>query len=68
MRTTINVEDKVFDSLVTLTGARTKTEAVNRALAEYIRLKRKEELIGLSGKIRLKENWRKLRELEKHGR
>lgn len=68
MRTTIQVEDAVFDSVIKMTGARTKTEAVNRALVEYVRLKRKEELIGLSGKLQLREGWKKLRELEKHER
>ena len=65
MRTTINVKDSIFGKIMDITGARTKTEAVNRALTEYIRLKRKQELIGLAGKIHIEENWREIRELGK---
>ena len=65
MRTTINVQDSIFKNILSLTGASTKTEAVNRALAEYVRLKRKEQLIELSGKIRIEENWQELREMDK---
>jgi len=68
MRTTINVKDELFEHLLTFTGARTKTAAVNAALADYVRLKRKEELIQTRGRIQVKENWRKLREMEKHER
>jgi len=44
------------------TGKRGLTEAVDRALQEFIHRKRLEALINLRGKISLKENWRKLRE------
>ncbi len=65
MRTTINVRDSIFEEIIVITGARTKTEAVNRALREYVRLKRKEELVNLSGKIHIEENWKEIREAEK---
>lgn len=66
MRTTLNIDDQLFDQIMATTTARTKTEAVNLALKEYVRLKRKEQLLALSGKIRIESNWRELRELEKH--
>lgn len=49
-----------------LTNAKTKTEAVNRALDEFIKRKRLEKLIRLRGKIHLSDNWGELRELEKN--
>lgn len=65
MRTTINVEDSIFDEILAITKAHTKTEAVNKALHEYIRMKRKQKLLDLAGKIHIEENWKALRELEK---
>jgi len=43
------------------------TEAVNRALQEFIHRKKLEALTNLRGKISLKEEWRKLREMKKDG-
>lgn len=41
-----------------------KAAAVEAALEEYVRLRRKELLLGLPGRVRLEENWRELRGLE----
>ncbi|MQY69564.1 MAG: hypothetical protein GH145_01700 [Firmicutes bacterium] len=65
MRTTLNLSDDLIKEVINLTDSKTKTEAVNRALQEFIHRKRLEALINLRGKISLKENWRKLREMEK---
>lgn len=51
MRTTINIDDGIFAELMRTTGARTKTEAVRLALEEFVRLKAKEELLALKGKV-----------------
>lgn len=64
MRTTINVEDIVFEELLTLTQARTKTEAVRLALREYIRLKRKAELLSLRDNFLIDDTWSELRSAE----
>jgi len=64
MRTTIHVDDQVFDDLVELTAANTKTEAVRLALQEFIRLKRKEELLALRGRFDIEDNWEHLRSLD----
>lgn len=64
MRTTINVDDHLFEELIRRTGARTKTAAVRIALEEYIRLMRVKELIAMRGKVDIEDNWRELRELE----
>lgn len=47
-----------------LSGKRTKAAAVEAALKEYVRLRRKELLLELPGRVRLEENWQGLREAE----
>lgn len=64
MRTTLNIEDGLFADLMRLTQATTKTQAVRDALKEYIRLRRKEELLGLRGRLEIQDNWRQLRASE----
>ena len=53
-----------MDDAVRLSGERTKAAAVEAALREYVRLRRKEMLLELPGKVRLEENWEQLREAE----
>ena len=67
MRTTINVDDAVFADVIEFTNSATKTEAVNRALTDYVRFRKKELLLSLPGKIKVETDWRKLRESRKHG-
>jgi Arc/MetJ family transcription regulator len=64
MRTTIHIEDSLFADLMRLTLAPTKTQAVRDALKEFIRLRRKEELLALRGRLDIEDNWRQLRESE----
>ncbi len=64
MRTTIHIEDSLFGDLMRLTRAPTKTQAVRDALKEFIRLRRKEELLALRGRLEIEDNWRQLRESE----
>lgn len=51
MATTVTLDSKVVEEIKELTRARTKTEAVRRALSEYIRARRRRELVELAGKI-----------------
>lgn len=67
MRTTINVNDSIIEDIIQLTGAKSKTDAVNKALDDYVRLKRKQLLLSLPGKIKIDVDWRKTREPRKHG-
>jgi Arc/MetJ family transcription regulator len=64
MRTTIHIEDGLFADLMRLTHATTKTQAVREALKEFIRLRCKEELLALQGRLEIEDNWRQLRESE----
>ena len=40
------------------------SQAVNEVLEMFVREKRKQKLFGLKGKLRLEDNWQKLREME----
>lgn len=64
MRTTLDLDEKLIEEAVRLSGERTKAAAVEAALGEYVRLRRKEALLSMSGRVRLEENWRELREAE----
>ena len=45
MRTTLNIDDKLLETVVEATGEKTKSKAVNAALKEYIRRKHVQELL-----------------------
>jgi len=64
MRTTINVSDDVLADILKLVNAKTKTEAINRALTDYVRIQRLEKLRGLRGKLNIDLDVEQLRELE----
>jgi Arc/MetJ family transcription regulator len=64
MRTTLDIDAELVEEAVNLSGERTKAAAIEAALREYVRLRRKELLLGLPGKISLKEDWREVREAE----
>lgn len=64
MRTTMSLNDKLIKELMDVTGAKTKTEAIHLAIAEFIRRKKLEGLKALSGKVHLDLDWRELEERE----
>jgi Arc/MetJ family transcription regulator len=64
MRTTINIRDEVIKQVVEYTGAKNMSQAVNEVLEMFVREKRKQKLIELKGKLKLEDNWQKLREME----
>lgn len=64
MRTTINVPDSVLGELMRLTGTKTRTEAVNRALSEWVRSRRLGRLLALRGKLAFDGDLEALRALE----
>jgi len=64
MRTTINVRDDLLDELIKRTKTRTKTQAIEIAIREYLGKKAIEDLIALSGKIKINPNWCKDEEAE----
>ena len=64
MRTTINIKDEVIKQVVEYTGAKNMSQAVNEVLETFVREKRKQKLFELKGKLKLEDNWQKLREIE----
>jgi hypothetical protein len=54
MATTVTLESDTVDEVKALTGARTKTEAVRQALSEYIRARRRQQLVALEGRVQLR--------------
>ena len=64
MRTTLNIDDNLFTILMQLTHTKTKTEAVRKALINYIKLKKKENLLNLRGQLSIEDMSKKLRKLE----
>ncbi len=53
MRTTLAIKEELLDEVKTLSGAKTKKEAVEKALEEFIKRRKSKKLIDLEGKIEL---------------
>lgn len=53
MRTTLAINEKLLDEAKELSGARTKKEAVEIALDEFIRRRKARKLLDLEGKVEL---------------
>jgi Arc/MetJ family transcription regulator len=64
MRTTINIKDEIIKQVVEYTGAKNMSQAVNEVLETFVREKRRQKLFELKGKLKLEDNWQKLREME----
>jgi hypothetical protein len=64
MRTTLVLDQRLVKELMTVTGARTKTEAIHLAISELIRARKRAGLKALSGRITLAENWQDLEATE----
>ena len=68
MRTTLDIEGKLLDSIVAATGEKTRSKAVNAALKEYIRRRHVQELIDSWGKIIVDDYGEQALEAEKRKR
>lgn len=66
MRTTLDLDERLMSRLLKVTKARTKTEAIHMAAAEFIRRRTVEQIKVLRGKVALADNWKTLRALESH--
>ena len=62
MLITLNIDDLLFQDLMSITRAKTKTEAVRTALTEYLRMKRKEKVLNMRGKLNINDEWQELRQ------
>lgn len=67
MRATLNIPDVLISDLLKVTGEKTKTRAICLAIRDFIRRKRREKLLSLSGKIHFDLGWREMEEIELKG-
>lgn len=67
MRATLNLPDHLIKDLLRVTGEKKKNKAISLAIAEYIRRRRKEKLLSLSGKIHFDLDWKEMEEIELEG-
>ena len=51
MRTTIDIDDKLMKEAMKWTGLKSKKEIVNKALVELIKLKKRQAMKSLQGKV-----------------
>lgn len=61
MRTNIVLDDKLIAEAIKVTGATTKKEAVELGLKALIQLKRQEQIRGLRGKLKWKDELGRMR-------
>jgi len=64
MRTTLDIPKELINDLLETLKLKKKAEAVKIALEDFVRRKRIEELISLSGKIKIENLTRELEESE----
>lgn len=64
MRTTVTVRDEVMKDLMRITEAQTQTEAVNRAVADWVRRMKVLKIKSMRGRLHIEGNVGKLRRLE----
>ena len=64
MRTTLTIDPMLLQEVIALTGERSKSRAVSKALQEYVWRKRADTLRAITGKIDLVDNLDELEELE----
>ena len=57
MRITLDIDNKRLEEVLKLTGEKRKSAAIKKALLEYVRHKKIEELRALAGKIELVGDW-----------
>ncbi len=53
MRTTLAVREELIEEVKALSGAKTKKDAVERALEEFVRRRKAKKLLDLEGKMEL---------------
>jgi hypothetical protein len=64
MRTTVNIDEEKGRELMQVTSAPSIAKAIQTALAEYLAIKRKEQLLALRGRLDIADNWQELRQQE----
>lgn len=57
MRTTLAIKEELLDEVKALSGAKTKKDAVEKALVEFIKKRRQKDILSLFGKIEMREDY-----------
>jgi Arc/MetJ family transcription regulator len=57
MRTNIEIDDELMEEAFRIANVKTKKELVHLALQEFIKAKKKKDLLELSGKIKFHEGY-----------
>lgn len=73
MRTTIAIDDDLVEELMRVESGVSRSAAMRKAVADYVRRKRLEEFMALAGSGLVDMDWREaerreLRKLKRHGR
>ena len=73
MRTTIVIDDSLMEELMRVEGDVSPSEAIRRAVEEYLRRKRMDRFLTLAGSKLIDLDWRKaeqqeIRKVKRHGR
>ena len=64
MRTTLNLKEELIEKAVVLSGAKNRSQAINKILEEYVKQKQIKNVLALKGKLHLDDNITNLREME----
>ena len=64
MRTTIEIPDGLMREVLEISGESKKKDAVRTALEEFVKRRKTERLLGLPGKIEVKDLSKELEEME----
>ena len=73
MRTTIAIDEALVEELMRVEGEVSRSEAIRRAVEDYLRRKRIDEFMSLAGSRLVDLDWREgkrqeIRKVKKHGR
>lgn len=66
MRTTLDLREDLVKDVMRIRKWRSKTEAIEAALEKFIQEDKLKSLMALRGKLKIRNNWKKLREMELH--
>ena len=66
METKIDIDEKLIQDALSVSGLQNEEELINEALMEYIKLKKRKDLTELAGKIEFSQDFdhKKFRELK----
>jgi Arc/MetJ family transcription regulator len=57
MRTNIDIDDALIDEVMRVANVKTKKDAVHLALREFLKVKKKKNLLDLAGKIEFEDGF-----------